>query len=146
MDKVVSQFGLTLEQIEGYRFQVRFDKEGYPALVTDEPPPLGADAGPNPARLLAVAVANCLAASLLFCLQRRKVSPASISAEVHTELVRNAQNRIRVGAMRVTVRPVMAVDDAVLAGCLDTFEDFCTVTQSIRQGIAVEVKVEPSAP
>ncbi len=146
MDKVVSQFDLSLEQVEGYVFRVKFDKDGYPALLTDEPPPLGADGGPNPARLLAVSIANCLAASLLFCLQRRKVTPASISADVHMELVRNEQNRLRVGKVRVTVRPVLAADDAALAGCLDSFEDFCVVTQSVRQGIAVDVRVVPVAP
>lgn len=146
MDKVVSQFDLTLEQTDGFAFQVKFDKDGYPALVTDEPPPLGADRGPNPARLLAVSIANCLAASLLFCLQRRKVTPASISADVHMELVRNAQSRLRVGRVAVTVKPVIDADNAALAACLEGFEEFCVVTQSVRQGIAVDVKVEPIAP
>jgi hypothetical protein len=29
--------------------------------------------------------------------------------------------------------------------CLELFEDFCVVTQSVRSGIAVDVSVEPIA-
>lgn len=31
-----------------------------------------------------------------------------------------------------------AIDDAI-----DTFEDFCVVTQSVRDGLPVDVRVEP---
>ena len=35
--------------------------------------------------------------------------------------------------------------DATLQKCLGMFEDFCVVTQSVRDGLDVEVKVEPQA-
>lgn len=38
-----------------------------------------------------------------------------------------------------------AADAAALGNCLDVFEDFCVVTQSVREGIDVEVTVEPRA-
>ena len=60
-----SQLTIELVQQADYRFEARFDHPSLPALATDEPPPLGGDAGPHPA-LLGTAVANCLAASLLF--------------------------------------------------------------------------------
>lgn len=65
-----SQFSIELAQQADYRFEARFDDPALPPLVTDEPPPLGGGAGPNPARLLGTAVANCLAASLLFSLRK----------------------------------------------------------------------------
>lgn len=64
-----SQFTIELVQ------QADFDNPALPVLVTDEPPPLGGDAGPNPARLLGTAVANCLAASLLFSMRKFKNQP-----------------------------------------------------------------------
>ena len=33
-----------------------------------------------------------------------------------------------------------------LSRCLDLFEDFCIVTQSVRDGIDVDVRVEPHFP
>lgn len=53
---------LTLE--DGYRFRADFGPD-LPALVMDEPAPLGSGSGPNAAALLGAAVGNCLGASLL---------------------------------------------------------------------------------
>ena len=61
---------LESRQQADYRFEVDFKTPGQPLLLTDEPAPLGGGAGPNPARLLGAAVANCLAASLLFSLRK----------------------------------------------------------------------------
>ena len=63
MSDPVSEFGLRIEQVDGYEFRVRFDKEHYPEMRLDEPAPLGHDRAPNPARILAAAIGNCLAAS-----------------------------------------------------------------------------------
>lgn len=40
-----SQFTIELVQQADYRFEAHFDNPALPALVTDEPPPLGGDAG-----------------------------------------------------------------------------------------------------
>ncbi len=57
-------FSVQLRLLDGYKFEIDFGDAGH--LFSDEPPPLGEGEGPNPSRLLAAAVANCLAASLLF--------------------------------------------------------------------------------
>ena len=54
---------VTLEQVSGYEFRVRFEDSAIPDLSTDLSAPLGHDAGPNPERMLTAAVVNCLAAS-----------------------------------------------------------------------------------
>ncbi len=137
-------FRIQLELVDGYEFRIRFDKESMGELRTDEPPPLGHDAGPNPSRLLAAAIGNCLAASLLFCARRAKVPIGRITAEADVTLVRNERKRLRIGAVSVVLRPEIDGDPALLSGCLGDFEDFCVVTQSVRDGFDVEVKVEPA--
>ena len=142
MSDVVSEFTFQIERVDGYEFRVRFDKESFAELTLDEPPPLGKDAGPNPVRLLAAAVGNCLAASLTFCLQRAKTPVEGMKAEVKAQLVRNDQKRLRVGAIEVVLRPRVPGGAEALGKCLGQFEDFCVVTQSVREGLDVQVRVE----
>ena len=96
-----SQFTIELTQQADYRFEARFDDPVLPPLVTDEPPPLGGGSGPNPARLLGTAVANCLAASLLFSLRKFRIDAEPLRAVATVSVVRNAQNRLRIGGIGV---------------------------------------------
>jgi organic hydroperoxide reductase OsmC/OhrA len=92
--------------------------------------------------MLAAAVANCLCASLLFCARRVRVEPGRIRAEITTGYTRNENGRLRIGGMRVRLDPGFAPQDAARAGrCVRLFEDFCTVSQSVRQGIPIAVEV-----
>lgn len=137
-----SQFTIELTQQSNYRFEARFDDPALPALVTDEPPPLGSGAGPNPARLLGAAVANCLAASLLFSLRKFRNAAEPLRAVATVSVVRNAQNRLRIGGIVVDLHlAVAATDVKSLDRVLGQFEDFCIVTQSVRAGVAVDVRV-----
>jgi organic hydroperoxide reductase OsmC/OhrA len=137
----------TITQEAAYRFRVRFDQEGMPDLVTDEAPPLGEGKGPNPSRLLATAVGNCLAASLLFCLGKARVPMEGLEAEVLTEFTRNEAGRLRIGGMKVRLSPRWSEESAAKAQrCLQIFEDFCVVTQAVRSGVPVEVQVDGAPP
>lgn len=145
MNQVMSELAIQVEQIDGYEFKVRFDREQFADLLLDEPPPLGKDAAPNAARILAAAIGNCLSASLVFCLQRSGVKTAGLRSDVKVQIVRNEQRRLRVGRVDVVLHPKIAAESEALVKCLPAFEDFCTVTQSIRNGIDVKVSVEPEA-
>ncbi len=145
MTAPTSTFDLSAIREEGYRFTIRFDGTEVPPLVTDEPPPLGKGQGPNPSRLLAAALVNCLAASLLFALTKKGVAVKGLEATAHVELGRNEQNRLRVLGVKVMVTPTVGSDASAAAidDAIDTFEDFCVVTQSVRSGLSVDVRVEP---
>ncbi len=139
---------ITLDLVlnDGYEFTVRFDRPHGLELVTDESSPLGAEHGPNPARLLAAAIGNCLAASLLFCLRKAKIDVRALEATVHTTLIRNERGRLRIGPVRVSLRPDVAPNDRTrMDRCLELFEDFCIVTESVRQGVDVSVAVDTGA-
>ena len=137
-----SSFSIELAQLEDYRFEVRFDNPKVPPLITDEEAPLGSDAGPNPARMLAAAVANCLSASLLFAMRKFKNAPQPLRAVAHVTKGRNEQNRMRITAIAVDIHlGVMAAEVSMLERILGQFEEFCTVTQSIRSAVPVTVRV-----
>lgn len=137
-----ASFTLELEQIEGYEFRVKFDWPDVDELRLDEPAPLGRSAGPNAARLIGTAVANCLSSSLLFCMQKFKQSPGKLRAEVKGSLARNDRGRLRIGRFDVTIRLADAVAEIKhFERCTQQFEDFCVVTESVRNGIPVGVRV-----
>lgn len=137
------QFAVQLKLLEGYRFEIDFGDMGQ--IFSDETPPLGDATGPNPSRLLAASVANCLAASLLFAIRKFKEDPGQVSALVRGELERQ-DGRWRVGQLAVELQlGVAAANIEHLERVLAQFENFCVVTQSVRQGIAVNVAVKDSS-
>ena len=134
---------LWLEQEGRYAFKVQFEGTEVPALHADEQPPLGGGGGPDPARLLLAAIANCLAASLLFALRKYRNEADAMRAEIVATPSRNAEGRLRIPKAYVTLHlPGGNEDYAQLERILGQFEDFCTVTQSVRHGIEVEVTVK----
>jgi len=136
-------FGLTVTREAGYRLIAHSDREGAPPLVMEEPPPLGTGDGTTPTEALAAAVGGCLSASLLFCLERARIPVTSVSARVEGTVERNPQGRLRVEGMQVTVRVELEEEGSPRVDrCLDLFQDFCTVKESIRQGIPISVVVE----
>jgi uncharacterized OsmC-like protein len=127
-----------------YEFVAEFpDVPTTPApLVFDEPAPLGSDRGPNAASVLGAAIGDCLAASLAFCLHKSRVNMDHLEADVVTHVGRNEDGKLRILGIDVELKPeVDAVDEGRLQRCEKLFEDFCIVTQSVRQGIPVNVTV-----
>jgi uncharacterized OsmC-like protein len=133
---------IRLEQDADFAFKVSFPGTDLAALLTDEPDPLGHDRGPNPSRLLLAAIGNCMVASLLFALRKHGNQAEGLVAEVSASLMRNAEGRWRIPRASVELRlPGQNSDYRSLERILAQFEDFCVVTQSVRQGIEVEVSV-----
>jgi len=130
-----------LTQQQDYRFNINFG-DGIPALTGDEPAPLGTGQGPSPVQLLCAAVGSCLSDSLLFALRKFKQTPEPIRCSVQADVGRNADARMRVLQMTATLTlGVPAGTLEHLDRVLTQFEAFCTVTQSVGQGIPIAVQV-----
>ena len=136
-------FDLTLRRLENFKFDAEFDGEKMANLMFDEPSPLGEDEGPNAARVLGAAVGNCLSASLLFCLQKARVTVEDMRTDVHGIITRNENKRLRVTGLEVRISATIPPEDqARVPRCLKVFEDFCVVSGSVRQGIDIDVEVD----
>jgi len=134
-----NSFRIDMRLLDNYLFEIDFGEFGN--LISDEPPPLGGGEGPNPVRLLAASVGNCLAASLLFAVRKFNEEPGEVSASVSGELERR-DGRWRVAQLAVSLRLGNAASTIPhLDRVLQQFEDFCIVTQSVREGIPVQVQV-----
>lgn len=126
----------------GYKFSVTFD-ELPGTFHADEEEPLGKGWGPSPAMMLSSAVGHCLSSSLLFCLEKSKVPVKDVATDVETSLRRNDRGRWRIGDIKVKLNvTVSSSDKEKLDRCGGIFEDFCIVTESVREGINIDVKVE----
>lgn len=136
---------VSLQQQTDYRFEIRFG-ENIPSLIADEPAPLGKGEGPSPAQLLCASVGNCLSDSLLFALRKFKQTPEPLRCEVTAEVGRNPEGRLRILGIHATITlGVEAASLEHLDRALAQFEEFCTVTQSVRQSVPVRVTVVDAA-
>lgn len=130
-----------LRQQQDYRFDIHFD-DAMPVLTGDEQVPLGTGLGPTPVQLLCAAVGNCLSDSLLFALRKFKQAPEPLRCQVQAEVGRNAEGRLRVLRMTATLHLGVAAGRLEhLERVMQTFESYCTVTQSVSQGIPISTVV-----
>jgi uncharacterized OsmC-like protein len=136
-----NEIEVTLKQEKDFRFAIDFGG-AISVLHGDEAPPLGGGTGPTPVQLLAAAVGNCLSDSLHFALKKFKQDAQGIATKISPTVGRNAEGRLRVLKMQVEVRlgaPAATIEH--LDRVLSQFEGFCTVAQSVGQGIPIEVAV-----
>ena len=135
---------VSLVQQHDYRFDIHFGGD-IPVLTGDEPAPQGTGLGPSPVQLLSAAVGNCLSDSLLFALRKFKQAPEPMRCDITSQVGRNPEGRLRVLAM--TARLTLGVPAASLQHLdrvLEQFEAFCTVTQSVGQGIPISIDIVDS--
>ena len=135
---------VTIRLVHDYEFVAEFnDVPGAPSILLDEPPPLGGQQGPKAAALLGAAVGNCLAASLVFCIRKSRMDVDDLTASVTTHVTRNTRGRFRISGIDVELTPQLRdAQGGRVQRCEELFEDFCTVTASVRKGIPVNVTMK----
>jgi organic hydroperoxide reductase OsmC/OhrA len=136
-----------VDQAERYRFEVSYPGTGLRPLTVDEPAPVGAGAGPDPALALAGAVGHCLSSTLFNTLERSHVRATPIRTTVTITFGRNAAGRKRVVGLEVQIEcaPLNESDRERFDRSVAIFEDYCTVTGSVREGIRVRTHTHPPA-
>lgn len=136
-----------LEQIEKYRFEARYPGAPFGPIVLDEPSPVGGSAGPGPVHSLATAVGHCMSSTLVNTLERARVAVLPLHTVVDVEVGRNERGRLRVRRLTLHIRtsPVHAEDRERFDHCVAIFEDFCTVSGAVREGIPIDTTVGPDS-
>lgn len=135
-------FRVNLTRESGYRIRAEAEGREVASFILDEPPPLGEGEGASPSHVLAAAIGGCLTASFLFCMDKAKVGVDGMSTRVEGRTERNDQGRLRITGLKVVIEPEFEdPESARIARCLDIFEDFCTVSKSVAQGIPFTVDV-----
>jgi uncharacterized OsmC-like protein len=134
-----------LAQVERYYFTANFADAPFPALAVDEPPPVGADRGPNPVQSLALAIGHCMSSTLVNTLERAHVPVTRMKTTVRATVGRNAEGRRRVLGLevRIVTRPLDEADRARFDHCVEIFPDYCTVSAAVRGGVPIAHSVVP---
>ena len=132
-----------LQLLEDYKFNVKSDLEYLPDLIVDETKPDGEGSGLNPPRLLSTAVGHCMSSSLIYCLKKARIPIENLNTTVITNLYRNEKGRLRIKNIDLKINMKINEDyKNRISRCLGLFEEYCTVTQSIRKGIQVNVEIQ----
>ena len=139
---------VVVKLMKGYEFEVTFPGLEGGGFIMDEPAPLGKPSGPNASRLLAASVANCLSASLLFCLRKSRIEVEDMETEAEPKVERNAEGYWRVKQIDVAIEAQLRdeADWERAKRCIEIFERYCVVTDAVRDGIRIDVNVHPGGP
>jgi organic hydroperoxide reductase OsmC/OhrA len=132
-----------LDQVERYRFEVRYPGKPFGPIVVDEPVPTGGGAGPSPTEMLASAVGHCMSSTLLNTLERAHVPVTPLHTTVNVEVGRNEKGRLRVRllSLELRVQPLDEVDRPRFDHSVSIFEEFCTVSGAVREGIPIHTRI-----
>jgi organic hydroperoxide reductase OsmC/OhrA len=106
--------------------------------------------GPDAAQMLGMAILSCLSASLIFCLNKRGLNPDDLEARAIISFKKIEKGFTRIKQIDVKIAPKTG-DEATLKRlnqCLREmksenmmFEENCIITESVREGIKVNVDV-----
>ncbi|MCP5417311.1 MAG: OsmC family peroxiredoxin [Chromatiaceae bacterium] len=130
------QPGVELTHQQGLEFALRFDQEALPPLC------VGGSSGPGATLLVVAAAAQCLSASLLYCIAKNDPPPGSLQTRALCSMVRNPQGRQRIGSIAVTLEVSGELESVLRTPrCYELFEEFSTVAASLRQGFPVSARV-----
>jgi len=135
---------VVLELQEGYHFKIMFPDVIGTSLDMDEPEPVGNGSGPNASNVLAAAVANCLSASLIFCLKRSGIGVEEVRSEALPFIARNDKGywRVKEISVSINVKVNNDADKSKIDRCISIFENYCVVTGAIREGIKVNINTK----
>ncbi len=116
-------------------------------LQLDEPETFhGTDTGPSAAEYLAVGIGGCLGTSFAHCAKKVDLPIKAIKVIVDVDMHHSGDDGT--GPLRITgMTTELAVtlkDDSdidVFDLCVESFKKYCVVTQSVINGIPVDIKV-----
>jgi putative redox protein len=98
-------------------------------------------AGPSPMQSLAFALASCVGMDVVFMLQKGRHRPTAVGLEVAG--VRAAETPHRFVSIEIRIVVDGGVPEAAVRRAVDlSHEKYCSVWHSMRQDIALTIKVE----
>lgn len=111
----------------------------------DEPESFhGTDIGPSPVEYFLIGIGGCLGSTFAYCLQKQDVEIDLLEVVVDGQLKHTGP---KMGLKLVNIEAellITAKNEASsdkIEQCIKNFRDYCIVTNSITQGVPLDVKV-----
>jgi uncharacterized OsmC-like protein len=143
MTEKEKEYSIKIKRIEGYKFEIDFNLDKAEKVIVDEDPPQGKNEGGDPSRMLAASIAHCTMSSLLFCMEKSRGTVDEMGATAFISFGRDENKRLRITGIDLDIDvKVPDADKTKLQRCIPIFEDFCTVTQSVRKGIDIKTEIK----
>ena len=136
-------YEINMEKLENYKFLVDFGGS-IPSLLMDETEdvPGGEETGPTASMLMGAAVGNCLSASLVFCLSKKRVNLKNLKTKITLKRKRNDKGYWSISGIVVDLQPEIAEEDRErFDKCVEIFRNYCIVSNSIETGIPLTVNI-----
>jgi len=141
----VFQTKISVEWLEDLTFKLNFENPALSEIFIDETHDVESPeaVGPDPSKLLLAAVMGCLNVSFAFCLKKARVPLQGMKAIGELTSVRNEKGFWRVSKIDIDLTPEIRIEKGIprMEKCMEIFHDYCTITQSVRQGIPVNVTI-----
>ncbi|MHC1566624.1 MAG: OsmC family protein [Candidatus Syntropharchaeales archaeon] len=130
------EIGVITKWIEGMEVEVNFKK--IPPLKIDEPPSFhGKGKGPSPLEVFLSSIGACTAATFAYISRKMGMEMEKINADV-----RGIASKEK-GVWRIKKIEIrMNVLGSGVEDCFDEFQKYCAITESVKNGIPVELKLE----
>ncbi len=136
------EYSINIKRIQNYKFEVDFNLDNADRIVVDEDPPQGLNEGGDPSRLLAASIAHCTMSSLLFCMEKSRASVDDMKATARVVFGRDEDKRLRITDVILSIDvKVPKSDEPKLERCVPLFQQYCTVTESVKRGINIKTDI-----
>ena len=139
------RFKVKMTHQKNYQFLSQASEDGRlhgKPYLSDEPDPVGDDTGPSTPALLGSALGHCLSASLLEALKHSHIDVLECETEAVVVVKPNVEGLPRIDRVEVTISPLLAESNPRTKRCEEVFENYCTVTSSVKCGIEVQINVD----
>jgi organic hydroperoxide reductase OsmC/OhrA len=144
-DQEERRFAVNIKHDKNYQFVSQASEDGVlhgEPFRSDEPDPVGDNAGPATPSLLGAALGHCLSASLLETMRRSRLDVRSLETEAVAVVKLGEEGLPRIDHVDIVLRPVLGERSPRAQRAEEVFQNHCTVTCSARKGIDVRVSVE----
>jgi uncharacterized OsmC-like protein len=105
----------------------------------------GTDLGPSAVEYLLIGIGGCLGTTFIYCLQKKNIEVEKFEVEVDGKLTHTGPKMfLRLVNVDVDLKftPKEASTEVEINKCIEEFKDHCIVTNSIANGLPINVNCE----